>query len=177
MWSVVHTEPGHEGMACAGLIGRRFRTYLPMVEEARNGGHGRARRDPQPMFRQYLFAVHDPLRWRAMCSVAGVRHLLARHGGRAGEDGPALLPDAVVRAIFVLESRMADRTQETRACAGFQPGEIVRIIGGIFDGFTAEFERLDSDGRIAVLLYLFGRLSRVNLPVEQVAKIRNGDLL
>lgn len=47
-------------------------------------------------------------------------------------------------------------------------GQSVRVKDGPFAGFFAEFDRLDSEGRLKVLLTLFGRLSFVTLDESQI---------
>ena len=55
-----------------------------------------------------------------------------------------------------------------------QPGEAVRVAGGVFDGLQAVVTRvMPSRERVAVLLEFLGRQTSVELPGE--ALIREGD--
>lgn len=55
--------------------------------------------------------------------------------------------------------------------ARFEPGESVRIMDGPFRGFSANFDRLDSKGRLSVLISIFGRLQSVTYTDEQIEPV------
>ena len=47
-------------------------------------------------------------------------------------------------------------------------GQLVRVVGGPFASFNGMIERLDSQGRLTVLLNIFSRLTPVELDVGQI---------
>lgn len=53
----------------------------------------------------------------------------------------------------------------------FEDGELVRIVDGVFAGFNGSITRLPCRRRVEVLVTLFGRQSRTELPVSAIRKI------
>ena len=50
----------------------------------------------------------------------------------------------------------------------YRSGEIVRVINGPFASFAGTIERLDSHGRLKVLLSIFSRMTSVELDEGQI---------
>jgi len=150
-WFALYTQPRKEYAVRDYLRGEGLHVYLP---EVRNKVQRCDRRSCRPFFPHYRF-LRDPgleqllrARW-----TPGLRRIIA-YGGR-----PAMIPDQVIRQI-----RTRLRTFELPEEEPFKRGQVVRIVGGPFEGLNALFDRRLSDkDRVRVFLEL---VSRVQVPLE-----------
>jgi transcriptional antiterminator RfaH len=164
-WFCLRTQPKHEHIAAA-----HFRSdpdieiYLPRIRVKRA-----TRRGPvwftEALFPNYMFARFELAAClRRVCHARGVRGVV--HFG----DRWPIVPEAVIRELRATVG--ADQVHVVRD--ELQPGEAVRIAGGVFDGLEAVVTRvMPSRERVAVLLEFLGRQTSVELPGE--ALIREGD--
>ena len=89
--------------------------------------------------------------------------------GFLGQPGkPSPMRDDEVEAI---RSRVAKGEAAPRNLIRFVVGETVKVSDGPFDGFTGMVEDVDEDnGRLKVMVSIFGRPTPVELEFTQVAK-------
>jgi transcription elongation factor/antiterminator RfaH len=146
-WFLVHTQPKSERKAELHLGAQGFRTHVPQIQKTIR--HARQLRTVQaPLFPRYLFLILDlgRDRWRSVYSTIGVSSLFTC------EDRPVPVPTGVVEALVA-------RTDEAGLAlfdAGLTTGQTVRILSGPFADFVGTLERLDSAGRVRVLLTMMG---------------------
>jgi transcription antitermination factor NusG len=89
---------------------------------------------------------------------------------RCGCSTYAVLADEIVTVIRMKEQELCNMKPQLAAAHGFKVGQQVRIEEGPFSGYFAKIETLDDDGRIGLLMSLFGRDSRVSkFPSEYLA--------
>jgi transcriptional antiterminator RfaH len=160
-WYVVQTHPQSESRAEFNLRRQGFDAYLPRYKRSRR--HGRkVEMVARPLFPRYLFVGFDLARdrWRAIYSTFGVSHLIF-----AGEE-PAAIADDIVEEIRAREGE--DGYVTLRLPEGVSPGSRVRIVDGLFADATGVLERIADDRRVAILLDLLGRKTRVFVPVASV---------
>jgi transcriptional antiterminator RfaH len=150
---VAQTETLRERTAQRFLSQADFETYLPMI-----GGKNRA----VPLFPAYLFVRLGDTGWSRIDNTIGVLQLL-----RSG-DKPAKVPDHIINEIRGREHNGVVRLPE-RPC--WQPGERVRIDKGTFLGQTGLFDGMSARERVFVLLNLFGRQTRAELPVADLQPV------
>lgn len=154
-WYVLQTEPQRENSANGYLIGRRVRTYLPVVPQVTTRGIRRAKVTVhKPMFRGYLF-VHLDLRVDqracAACRSAPGVHRFVKF---AATDHFAIISDKDMRHILDEEEKASDpATYVSR----FAVGERVRVSDGPFAGHNVEICELGDEERIKVLVSLLQR--------------------
>jgi transcription antitermination factor NusG len=158
-WYVVHAQPRKER-----FVGDRIRdlgreVFLPLISERRRG---QRRSTVGPLFPGYLFALlSEPdgdlprVRW-----TQGVRRVLG--------DGPT--PRPVAEEVVQTIRERADRTGRVRLGKGLAAGARVRIVDGPLAGLVGILERPVSDPRerVGVLLELFHRPTRVDVPAAMV---------
>ena len=145
-WFLVHTQSGSELKAQHHLCAQGFRTYLPQylktVRHARQLKTVRA-----SMFPRYLFIVLDlgRDRWLSVRSTVGVSSLVSCNGR------PLPVPAGVVESLIARSDGDLTRTD-----TGLVQGQSVRILSGPFADLIGTLERLDSSGRVRVLLEMMG---------------------
>jgi transcription elongation factor/antiterminator RfaH len=146
-WFLVHTQPNSERKAELHLGAQGFRTHFPQIQKTIR--HARQLRTVRaPLFPRYLFLILDLNRdrWLSVRSTIGVSSLFT-----CG-DRPVPVPKGVVEALIA-------RTNETGLAlfdAGLTTGQTVRILSGPFADFVGTLERLDTAGRVRVLLTMMG---------------------
>ena len=159
-WYTLYTKPRCEGAVGRRLRAKGFETYLPAVTVDGYRGH----RDEHPFFPCYLFVRVDPstdglssVRW-----TSGLKYIVS-----FGEK-PAVVPDEVVALI---QERLATMEEGAGGLSdhGFRRGDRVRIRSGPFADLEAVFEEaLKPDERALVLISFLGRLSEVEVAVEDL---------
>jgi len=120
-----------------------FRTYLPQY--LRTIRHARRLRTVvAPLFPCYIFTILDlgRDRWLSVRSTVGVARLVGAN------DRPLPVPHGIVESLIA----HATEANLTLFGDGLQIGEKVRISTGPFAEFIGTLERLDSSGRVRVLL-------------------------
>jgi transcriptional antiterminator RfaH len=158
-WYVVHTHPRKEPFVSAriGELGREV--FFPTLSERRPG---RKRTSIGPLFPGYVFARLSEregdlprVRW-----AQGVRVVLG------DGDGPRPVDEALVETIRV----RADRRGRVKLGGGLRAGDRVRVVDGPLAGLVGVLERPSSSPaeRAFVLLDVFHRLTRVELPAEAI---------
>jgi transcriptional antiterminator NusG len=168
-WYVVKSKPQFEKFAQDDLK-KRFgvESFLPMASEKRVA-RGAIVRHYSPLFPTYLF-INDDLglneRWRKVISGRGVLRVLG------GERPEMADEDAVSRLIKRCEKGggFIDLDEEKEEIEeGFAKDEEVRVVSGMYTGFTGVVENHDlKRKRLRLFLGLFGRQISVNVGQEQV---------
>ena len=158
-WYVICCHARAEAKAEANLNQQGFETYLPCYLKRRR----HARKTDwvnAPLFPGYLFVAVDveAMRWRAIRSTIGVRHLVG-HG-----EMPEPIDHSVIEAIKAREGDGGSiRISHQRE---WSKGQKVRVAVGPFADVEGLFECIDDKERVVVLLSLMGREIRTRLPEE-----------
>ena len=179
-WYVLTTEPARDLSATANLVARGYQAFCPCVYRMRpvkrrgvalkdDKGRRILKKITSPMFPGYVFV---PERSAVGCfdkieQVAGVRRFM-----RIGE-AFATLPDALMQAIQNEEARQMAAFEESvktksELAIPFVEGGAARIEGGPYDDFVGKMVRLNRNGRLQMLLNLFGRETTVSVDASQV---------
>jgi transcription elongation factor/antiterminator RfaH len=146
-WFLVHTQPHSEHKAKLHLGAQGFRTHCPQIQKTIR--HARQLRTVRaPLFPRYIFLILDlgRDRWLSVRSTIGVSSLFTC------EDRPVPVPKGVVEALIA----RADEANLTRFDVDLAMGQTVRILSGPFADFVGTLERLDTAGRVRVLLTMMG---------------------
>jgi transcriptional antiterminator RfaH len=157
------TSPRKERMAAANLENQGFRSFLPLQRVTRRHAR-RFTTELVPAFSRYVFVVLDvdAQRWRSVNGTFGVARLIA-DGAR-----PLAVTPGVVETLIM--------SSDQRGSLLFQPhlavGDRVRLLAGPFAESLGVLERLDSAGRVQLMLDLIGGSVRVLAPRDMVAAAR-----
>jgi transcriptional antiterminator RfaH len=154
IWSVAQTESTRERTAQRWLCQAEFETYLPLV-------NGKIR--PNPLFPGYLFIRIGSTGWSCVENTIGVLQLLRSSGG-----SPARIEDRVIEEIQAREHNGVVRLPERPR---WRQGDRVRIGNQTFLGHIGLFDGMAARDRVFVLLNLFGRQTRVKLPVGDLREL------
>lgn len=149
-WYAVAAKPGQELGAARHLERQGFRTFTPSI--VKTVRHARRRMERRAaLFPGYLFVRFDieSCAWRSINGTLGVRSLVM-----AGER-PLPAPRGLVESFIELSDK-AGLMQAALEC-----GQRVEILSGPFASWVGTVERLDSRGRVFVLLRLMNGESAV----------------
>lgn len=177
---LVQSHANAERFAARSLIApyRGCVVYLPMTLET--VVHARRKKDVERAFlSRYLFVEADDAKVPAIKSAPGVSHIVRRDGGsflwvRASDVDK--IRDREVEAVgldgkparFVgLDPRRSFGAPAPR----YAHGEEVRVTDGPFASFNALFEEHNGDSRAKLAVNIFGRMTPVELELDQFEKL------
>ena len=161
-WYAIQTKVNREKEVEKRLKDLRLEAFLPFMRARRRIG-SRFHWVLAPLFPGYIFCRLDMvLSGKAARYSPGVRDFLT-FGSRLAEVGEEI--------IQALHERCPDGVALIDSVSA-QPGDMVRINEGPFSGLEAVFQqKLKGSERVAVLLEILGRQTRIVVPSEMIAKI------
>lgn len=163
-WHVLLTVLCHDESAVVQLERRGFEAYRPVLQvrpRRKDQVRGGPRFTVVSMFPGYVF-VRKPydVPWLRLAGAPDIHSLLALGGELA------TLSDAALEEIHQTENYWRVRRSLQTVRMPVQPGATVTVRAGPFFGHIGCIVGLDSKGRVALLLRLLGRATRVAMPVE-----------
>lgn len=183
-WCILRTEPRREFMAENALRGHRVEVALPYWFDCIHR-RGRQVRVRKALFPGYLFAklpTSGGAIWDRVRTVGGLmqinpspamradyeivkmeRYSLFRPGSNKKGLGEEVERD--VKAIMDFAEAMRDPKPEVRK---FALGQLVKVIGGPFEGRFGDITRLDDGERVQMLLEWLGRKVPVSVAENDV---------
>jgi len=161
-WYAIQTKANKEKEVEKRLSNLSVEVFLPWMRMRRRMG-SRFHWTLVPLFPGYLFCRLDLVEsGKAARYSPGVRDFL-KFGNQIAEVG--------VEIVASLRERCPEGVAEIEFLSA-KPGDAVRINEGPFCGFEAIFEkRMKGSERVAVLLDILGRQTRLVLPSETIEKI------
>lgn len=159
-WFCVQTEPRAESRALEEIARQKFDAFLPL-EQLESGRLA-------PLFPRYLFVSfdRDAEHWKPLWSTRGVKRIISTH-----PDHPAPLPVGAIESLIARADPFGIVVRRgPTAVASLHPGQRVRVMVGPFADWEAVV-RMDRDGRVRVLLDLFGRSTETELRRSDVAAV------
>ncbi len=159
-WHLALAQPGQDPRAAEALRKRGYLVYRPTMPIRRLDRHRRLSLRWVSMFPGYLLVLPHPKGWEALRTTPGMR--LAENALMRKSDGSLATiagshPDFIriqqIELELSTEAMMAQDLENP-----FKPGDLVKINdGGAFHGQWHQIQSLDDDGRICLLLTMFGR--------------------
>lgn len=137
--------------------------YMPMVRESAVRRHRKVE-VIRPLFGGYIFVYAEDWCARRIMSTRGIKNILKMAGDwvRVRQDVIDSIKRREVGGIVQLPKRNVGNC--------FIPGQEVRINEGPFIGLNGLYEGLESEGRVSILLSLFGRESRVYCDENEIER-------
>lgn len=166
-WHIVLVEPMREATTHERLRDQGFAPYVPFFRKSVRRDHFRRRIVTAAMFPGYLFLHIDPAEgwldrlWRIVADTVGVRDFLTQSGY------PVRIGAGALEAIRATERRLAG----LKPILPFKVGDAVEVDYEEWKGRLGVIERLGDNGRIRVLTELLGRLTPLEVSVNQVRAI------
>lgn len=170
-WYVVHTYSGHENKVAitlkqraetAGFTDRIFKLYVPQ-EEKIVVSEGKKRSVEERLYPGYLIAlmIMDDDTWHLVRATPGVTGFVGMGST------PTPLPESEVRVLMQHTKKAAPKFE-----AKFNVGDSVKINEGPFRDFLGKVDEVnDEQGKVKVLVSVFGRETPVELDFTQVSRI------
>ena len=160
-WYLIQTKPSGESVAQTNLERQGYTVYYPRLARLMRW-RGRWRDRVVALFPRYLF-LHlnegsqslGPVR-----STLGVNDIV-RFGAM-----PAMVPDQVIAGLRLRAEPDTGLHRLNRSM--FEPGTIVRVTSGPFEGVEGIFEREGGCERVVVLLKLLCQNAPVRIPSQYV---------
>ena len=172
-WYVVHAFSGFEKQVQRSLLERiaragmedMFGEILVPTEEVVEMKGGQKRRSDRKFFPGYVLVemeMNDET-WHLVKEVPKVMGFI---GGTS--DRPAPITEKEADTIL---SRVQEGVDKPRPKILFEPGEMVRVVGGPFNDFNGTVEEVNYEkSRLRVAVLIFGRSTPVELDFHQVEK-------
>lgn len=159
-WYAVHTRARQERIAAENLMRQSFETYLPYTQTQKRRAN-RWQPAVEPLFPGYVFVRLDLSR----DNTAPIRSTrgavgLVRFGSELRP-----VPDVVIDALMEAQPSAAEAVELSQL---FQAGDRVRLVDGALAGLNAIVEASSGLERVAVLIELLGRPSRVVVSPHQL---------
>ena len=162
-WYAVCCKPRQEAVAEENLLRQGFHVHLPRIR-IRQRRRGQWIDAVEVLFPRYIFIRLDPLR-RSTATVRSTRGVvgLVRFGGQ-----PAVVPDAVMDALVQRADSASGLHQDNRPL--FSAGEPIKLVEGPLAGMEGVFTQTDGDKRVIVLLELLGKVNKVRVNRDWIAR-------
>ena len=146
-WICIRSQPKRELFAAENLCRQSYRCFVPTVPRVVRHAR-RAKKIKEALFPRYLFINLDlgVQQWRPILGTFGVSDVIMQDGR------PKPVPIGVVEGLMAAID--ADGCMDFRHHANV--GDSVRLMAGPFFGLIGRLERLDSQGRVSVLLDILG---------------------
>lgn len=161
-WYLAQSKPNQEHLAARRLGRLGIDVFVPLQMRTQRW-RGRLRQVTAPVFPGYVFLGLDPARpqWRRVNSTPGITRLV-----RFGTEGPAPVPSALVTGLMM----RCDGDGYLCPPEDLKPGDAVRITAGPFAEMISTIEAIDAQERVALLIEIMGRATRVKLPKRDVVR-------
>ena len=170
-WYVVHTYSGHENKVsvtlkqraeAAGFTDRIFKIFIPHQEKIVIS-EGKKRSVDERLFPGYVIVqmILNDDSWHLVRSTRGVTGFVGTG------TTPTPLPETEVKALMKFTKQEAPKFE-----AKFNVGDSVKITDGPFAEFLGKVDEVnDEQGKVRVLVSVFGRETPVELDFMQVSSI------
>lgn len=176
-WFAVVVKPGKNQEVHKRFEEQGYRSFLPMCLRERKHGPGRIETVARPLFDRYQFVgCHTEQPFRPILNTIGVSFIVRGVGDIPLRVSPLVLRRVLARCIadggsVDLRPRQPERPAP-RPAVTWEPEQALRVIDGPFRDFAAVFLEADKRGEMAlVLVELFGRTSRIAMPVTNLEPV------
>lgn len=170
-WYVVHTYSGHETKVAktlkqraeiGGFLDRIFKIYVPQQQKI-VVSEGKKRSVDEKLFPGYVMVqmTLDDDSWHVVRSTPGVTGFVGMGST------PTPLPESEVKALMRFTKAEAPKFE-----AKYTLGDSVKVNDGPFKDFLGKVDEVNEEqGKVKVMVSVFGRETPLELDFEQVSRI------
>lgn len=159
-WHLLYTRPHHEARVSGQLQDKEIRTYLPVMKEKRKWSD-RIKTVEVPLFPSYLFVyLNNSQEFYEGTRVEGSCYYV-RSGGRV-----ARMSEEDIDQIRVIETNGVNMEVAEN---NFQPGQVLVIQNGPFNGLSCEVIQHKGRERILVRVSIINRGVLADLPTSALS--------
>lgn len=174
LWYVLHTYSGYENKVKANLESRIqsmgmedyiFRVVVP-EQEVTQVKNGKEKIVMDKSFPGYVLLemIMSDQAWYVVRNTPGVTGFIGSHG--AGSKPTPLLPEEVEEVLHQMGISLKAHAND------FTLGELVKVIGGNFNGMTGTIEAIDIEkGKLKIIVEMFGRQTQAEVDFDHVDKV------
>lgn len=165
-WYVLKTKPNREFFVCDQLSTRAIETYLPVSHSTALNSS----KQPRPYFPSYLFTKVDlqQVSLSSLVYMPGVNYMLMSDGKPTRVEQSII--DSIRSRILLLENSALDSMGQNLA-----RGDMIRITGGVFEGYEAIFDkRLSGGDRVQILIDFLQKQRPVTIERNLIEKQLKG---
>ena len=171
-WYILKVQSNREDSIREGLLRRvkiaglehYFGEVIVPTEKVTEFKGGKKRVTKRKLYPGYL-VVHMEITddaWFLVRETPGIGDFT----GAAGHPSP-MLPHEVSKILSTQEEKVGEKAPKLKI--GFSPGDRVKITEGTFESFEGDVEHIDeTNGRVTVMINIFGRSTPVELEYWQV---------
>jgi transcription antitermination factor NusG len=159
-WHILYTNPRAEKKVAELLRKFRFEAYLPLIQE-KVRWTDRWKVTDRPMFMSYVFVkikyAEDKTK---VLQLPGVHHIVF-----SKENIPAILADSEILNMKTLVENFSE-TIEVKRMEAIQPGKLVKIIAGPFQGQELEVVRIGKKNKIVLRFPMVEQVATAEVPLD-----------
>jgi transcription antitermination factor NusG len=163
-WYVLLTES--ERKAAMWLEHRMFNPYWPKYSGQEKLARGRRRACLRSVIPGYIFlplAIVHEADWKYVLTTPGVREVI-----RDGDHTPISIGDHEIERIRMIEAALNASPVAAAAGIPFKVGQRVRVRNDMLWQWQGQILDIDKSGKISIEADLFGRRTKVVLPVSEI---------
>jgi transcriptional antiterminator NusG len=170
-WYILRTHPGREAKVMKAFRLRNISAYLPLMtqtQEFQRYHRGREwverKQVVSPLILGAVLIPDFEERWACWKGIDGAIGIL-----RFGEFTPCLT-HKLFRDIRLIEA--IANTPKSKREHKFEIGQLVRVLNGPFQYFSARVERIDTGGRLSVGIEIFGRVTPMDIEEGDIEAVK-----
>lgn len=158
-WFVLQFKPNSHHQAVRNLNQQGFETFLPLDGSALHQ-KPRLANVIKPLFPGYMFVAFDRKNtpWNIINSTYGVSRLITFNS----------IPKSIPKSFINDLKKRCDSTGIIRAKRQLKSGDQVKVSTGPFTNFIATVESIEADKRIAILMDLMGRRTKLTTKIDNL---------
>ena len=162
-WHLAYCRPAMDMKAAEEIAGMGFTVYVPRFAKEQRQHRTKAWTTRfYSILGGYIFVLASR-HWPRINGCENVQRIICTAGGT-----PITIPDRIVQALR--KSQEAGEFDRLRLHGRIDPGTEVKVLDGALAGLKGEVAASD-DGKVVMMLEMFGREVKAKAPVEILGKI------
>jgi len=159
-WFVLHFKPNSHNQAVKNLNHQGFETFLPLHSATSRIASRFVSSAKKPLFPGYMFVKFDRTKsdWHKINNTYGVSRLITFNS--IIKPIPTTFVNNLMKRYDLLGNLLPVKE--------YKKGDQVKVLNGPFANFIATVEAYETDQRIWVLIFLMGRKTKIQTPLNDL---------